>query len=66
MDRSAYRELVAALEETARRSPDALRRLAWDPPAVLSEQAVDAFLEALDARAWQRGLVVPVLTPLLG
>ena len=26
MDRSAYRELVAALEETARRSPDALRR----------------------------------------
>lgn len=47
-------------------SPDALRRLAWDPPAVLSEQAVDAFLEALDARAWQRGLVVPVLTPLLG
>ncbi|WP_342373465.1 ribonuclease D [Propioniciclava soli] len=46
-------------------SPDALRRLAWAPPADVSEAGVDAALAALDARPWQRGLVVPVVAPLL-
>ena len=47
-------------------APDAVRRLAWEPPAELSEESVDAFLADLGARPWQRGLVVPVVTPLLG
>lgn len=47
-------------------SPDALRRLVWQPPVSLDEQSIDAALAASDARAWQRELVVPVVTPLLG
>lgn len=63
--------LVALAEELALPvenllAPDALRRLAWEPPADLTGESVDAFLAGLGARAWQRGLVVPVLTPLLG
>lgn len=46
-------------------SPDAVRRLAWQPPTDASVAGVDAFLAALDVRPWQRGLVAPVLAPLL-
>lgn len=46
-------------------SPDALRRLAWQPPEPLTEESVDAALAAADVRPWQRELVVPVVTPLL-
>lgn len=46
-------------------SPDALRRLAWEPPADASAEGLSAFLAERQARAWQRDLVVPVLVPLL-
>jgi ribonuclease D len=43
-------------------SPDLVRRLCWDWAAAPdAEQAVDAFLRAGQARAWQRELVDPVL-----
>lgn len=45
-------------------APDAVRRLAWEPPEP-DEQAVDGFLAGLQARPWQRELVVPTVTPLL-
>lgn len=46
-------------------TPDYLRRLAWRPPEPLDEPSVDAFLADLGARAWQREIVVPLVTPLL-
>ncbi|MFT3874966.1 MAG: HRDC domain-containing protein [Propioniciclava sp.] len=46
-------------------APDAVRRLAWDPPAGGSSARVDAFWAAEGVRPWQRELVVPVVTPLL-
>jgi len=42
-------------------SPDAVRRLAWRPPAVLEAQQVDDALASLGVRAWQRHLVVDPL-----
>ncbi|MCV7093390.1 ribonuclease D, partial [Mycobacterium interjectum] len=43
-------------------SPDLVRRLCWDWAAAPdAEEAVDAFLRAGQARAWQRELVDPVL-----
>ncbi|SPM27684.1 HRDC domain-containing protein [Mycobacterium terramassiliense] len=43
-------------------SPDLVRRLCWDwAGAPDAEEAVDAFLRAGQARAWQRELVDPVL-----
>ncbi len=65
----------AALAEVSKRvdvptenlvSPDLVRRLCWDwepPPDPV--EAVDAFLRAGQARAWQRDLVVPVLAAAL-
>lgn len=46
-------------------TPDHLRRLAWDPPKVIDESTVDATLEELGARAWQREIVTGLITPLL-
>lgn len=46
-------------------APDLVRRIAWEPPAEVTDTTVHAFLAALGARPWQRGLVVPVITPLL-
>jgi len=46
-------------------SPDAVRRLAWEPPAEASTESVDAFLADRLVRPWQRELVVPLVTPLL-
>lgn len=43
-------------------TPEFWRRLAWQPPTPADETAVDAFLAALGARAWQRDLVVGPLT----
>ncbi|MDT5148105.1 MAG: ribonuclease [Mycobacterium sp.] len=65
----------AALSEVSERvgvptenliSPDLVRRLCWDweshqQGSADPGEAVDAFLRAGEARAWQRGLVVPVL-----
>ena len=45
--------------------PDAVRKLAWEPPHPVSEAAVDVFWMAERVRPWQRELVVPVVTPLL-
>ncbi|OBI53620.1 ribonuclease D [Mycobacterium sp. E787] len=43
-------------------SPDLVRRLCWDwQPAADPDEAVDEFLRAGQARAWQRELVDPVL-----
>lgn len=42
-------------------SPDAVRRLAWRPPAVMEAQLVDDALATLGVRAWQRHLVVDPL-----
>ncbi len=61
----------AALAEVSQRvgvptenliSPDLVRRLCWDwEPAANPVEAVEEFLRAGQARAWQRELVVPVL-----
>lgn len=45
--------------------PDAARKLAWEPPAPVTEASVDAFWSIEGVRPWQRELVVPVVTPLL-
>lgn len=47
-------------------SPDAIRRLCWEPPAEHTVDAVDAYLAGRGARAWQRELVVGAITPALG
>ena len=39
--------------------PDAVRRLAWQPPEPVSEQAVSASLAGYGARPWQVGLTAP-------
>lgn len=41
--------------------PDALRRLCWQEPAVVTQDAISTFLESRGARPWQRGLVSPAL-----
>ncbi len=46
-------------------TPDHLRRLAWRPPQPVTVESVDAALAASGARAWQRELTVPLVTPLL-
>lgn len=43
-------------------TPDYLRRVAWRPPAELTEEAVATELRALGAREWQIGLVAPLVT----
>ena len=56
------RETVSALA-TANRlpaenllPPDALRRLAWEPPAPATPEAIGAVLAGYGARAWQADL----------
>ncbi|MFY0406944.1 ribonuclease D [Solicola sp. PLA-1-18] len=57
------REVVASLAEEHDLPlenvllPDALRRLAWEPPAEPDAAAIGAFLTGLGARPWQVGLV---------
>lgn len=46
-------------------APDAVRKLAWQPPAPATAASVDAFWVDEGVRPWQRELVVPVVTPLL-
>lgn len=55
-------ELIVPVENLI--APDHLRRLLWDSPATTDASAVDARLAELGARAWQRDLVVPVITRL--
>ena len=42
-------------------TPDYLRRIAWRPPADVSEETVAAELRALGAREWQVELVAPLI-----
>ncbi len=46
-------------------TPEHVRRLAWRPPQPVTQESIDAALVASGARAWQRDLTVPLLTPLL-
>jgi ribonuclease D len=56
---AAARAVVAALAADSKLpvenllSPDALRRLSWDPPRVTDEQAVARALSSYGARPWQ-------------
>jgi ribonuclease D len=43
-------------------TPDYLRRVAWRPPADISEAAIAEELSELGARPWQVGLVAPLIT----
>jgi ribonuclease D len=43
-------------------TPDYLRRVAWRPPADISEAAIAEELCELGARPWQVGLVAPLIT----
>ncbi|MCZ2405020.1 HRDC domain-containing protein [Paenarthrobacter sp. Z7-10] len=43
-------------------TPDHLRRLAWRPPAVVTESALAEQLATLGARPWQIGITVAALT----
>jgi ribonuclease D len=46
-------------------SPDTVRRLAWSPPAPVTEDAVADQLRGLGARPWQVGLTAAALTEAL-
>ncbi|MEY7975580.1 HRDC domain-containing protein [Streptomyces pilosus] len=46
-------------------TPDTVRRVCWEPPAVAGEESVAAALTALGARAWQVEQVTPVLVAAL-
>jgi ribonuclease D len=73
-DRAAADRLVAAKAAVAALAdehhlpaenllqPDAVRRLAWQPPEPLDAEAVGDGLRALGAREWQVGLVAGPLT----
>ncbi|MFT3860937.1 HRDC domain-containing protein [Micropruina sp.] len=52
-------QLVVPVENLI--SPDALRRVLWQPPVPLTAETVDAALAADLVRPWQRELVVPVI-----
>jgi ribonuclease D len=43
-------------------TPDYLRRIAWRPPAEITEAAVAEELRELGARPWQVELVTPLIT----
>ena len=46
-------------------TPEHVRRLAWEPPAEVTPESVDAALAAAGARAWQRAQTVDLLTAAL-
>jgi ribonuclease D len=46
-------------------TPDHLRRLAWRPPAPVTEESVDQALADRGARPWQRDLTVRAITSVL-
>jgi ribonuclease D len=68
---SAARSAVSEIAEAHRLptenllSPDTIRRLAWTPPADADIAAVTSFLRGHNARDWQIGLTVEVLTDAL-
>ncbi|MFI6292196.1 HRDC domain-containing protein [Nonomuraea sp. NPDC050790] len=68
---AAARAVVAALADEHRMptenllQPDAVRRLTWEPPAVLDDETVAERLRSLGAREWQIGLTTHPLTKAL-
>ncbi|WP_203566554.1 HRDC domain-containing protein [Aestuariimicrobium ganziense] len=66
--RPAANELAGQLELPPENlvQPDVLRRLAWQPPAEVSSESVDARLAELGARPWQREQLSALLAELLG
>jgi ribonuclease D len=46
-------------------TPDHLRRLAWRPPAPVTEESLDQALADRGARPWQRDLTVRAITSVL-
>jgi ribonuclease D len=46
-------------------TPDHLRRLAWRPPAPVTEESIDEALSSLGARPWQRELTATAITKAL-
>ncbi|MBA2530554.1 MAG: ribonuclease D [Nocardioidaceae bacterium] len=46
-------------------APDVVRRLAWEPPAIVNSDTVAAALRALSARPWQVGLTSAALADAL-
>lgn len=61
--RTALTELSESLEIPLENllTPDYLRRVAWDPPAPATPEAITIALEALGARPWQTGLTAQVI-----
>jgi ribonuclease D len=43
-------------------TPDYLRRVAWRPPAEVSQETIAAELRSLGAREWQISFAAPILT----
>jgi ribonuclease D len=68
---TAARAVVAALADEHNLptenllQPDHVRRLAWSPPAELSDETVTAALRSYGARDWQLDLVVPPMVKAL-
>ncbi|MFI8070741.1 HRDC domain-containing protein [Streptomyces sp. NPDC086033] len=68
---SAARAAVSALAESLNMpqenliTPDTVRRVCWEPPAVVSAESVAAALAGHGARAWQVEQVTPVLVAAL-
>jgi len=64
---SAARAAVGTLAESLNLpqenlvSPESVRRISWAPPADPTPEAIAAALSGLGARAWQVGLVSPVI-----
>ncbi|KPI10465.1 3'-5' exonuclease [Actinobacteria bacterium OK074] len=68
---SAARAAVSALAEQLNMpqenliTPDTVRRVCWEPPGVVSAEAVGSALAGYGARAWQVEQVAPVLVAAL-
>lgn len=68
---SAARAAVSALAETLSMpqenliTPDTVRRVCWEPPAVVDAESVAEALASHGARRWQVEQVTPVLLPAL-
>ncbi|MEU8520487.1 ribonuclease D [Streptomyces sp. NBC_01216] len=68
---SAARTAISALAEELNLpqenliTPDTVRRVCWEPPAPATPDAVSAALAGHGARAWQVGLVTPLLVAAL-
>ena len=68
---SAARAAVSALAESLNMpqenliTPDTVRRVCWEPPAVVDAESVAAALAGHGARPWQVEQVTPVLVAAL-